>query len=51
LLHAGPISLPVRTGAIRTSGNRGSDAPDELLDAVVRLLRLLDGPGPQGLAH
>src|SRR6202048_4360375 len=43
LLQAGPGDLPRSTGTARP-GIAVSDAPDELLDAVVRLLRLLDRP-------
>jgi AraC-like DNA-binding protein len=43
LLQAGPGDLPAAAGAIRT-GIAVSDAPNELLDAFVRLLRLLDRP-------
>ncbi|MFG2074582.1 AraC family transcriptional regulator [Nonomuraea maritima] len=44
LLQAGPGELP-RATAAAPPGIAVSDAPDELLDAVVRLLRLLDRPG------
>ncbi|SDL14950.1 AraC-type DNA-binding protein [Nonomuraea maritima] len=44
LLQAGPGELP-RSTAAAPPGIAVSDAPDELLDAVVRLLRLLDRPG------
>ncbi|MEV4754286.1 AraC family transcriptional regulator [Micromonospora sp. NPDC049559] len=43
LLEAGPGDLPRSAGTTRP-GIAVSDAPDELLDAVVRLLRLLDRP-------
>jgi AraC-like DNA-binding protein len=43
LLEAGPGDLPRSLGTARP-GIVVSDAPDELLDAVVRLLRLLDRP-------
>jgi AraC-like DNA-binding protein len=43
LLQAGPGDLPRSTGAARP-GIAVSDAPDELLDAIVRLMRLLDRP-------
>jgi AraC-type transcriptional regulator len=43
LLQAGPGDLPPSPGTARP-GIAVSDAPDELLDAVVRLLRLLDRP-------
>ncbi len=43
LLQAGPGDLPRSAGTARP-GIAVSDAPDELLDAVVRLLRLLDRP-------
>lgn len=43
LLRAGSGDLP-RDGATPPSGLAVSDAPDELLDAVVRLLHLLDRP-------
>jgi AraC-like DNA-binding protein len=43
LLQAGPGDLPQSPGTARP-GIAVSDAPDELLDAVVRLLRLLDRP-------
>ena len=43
LLQAGPGDLPRSPGTARP-GIAVSDAPDELLDAVVRLLRLLDRP-------
>jgi AraC-like DNA-binding protein len=43
LLQAGSGDLPRSPGAARP-GIAVSDAPDELLDAVVRLLRLLDRP-------
>ncbi|GGO10842.1 AraC family transcriptional regulator [Microbispora bryophytorum] len=44
LLRTGPGEQPRSTGAA-PPGIAVSDAPDELLDAVVRLLRLLDRPG------
>ncbi|GAA1307097.1 AraC family transcriptional regulator [Pseudonocardia xinjiangensis] len=43
LLPAGPGDVPQSPGTARL-GIAVSDAPDELLDAVVRLLRLLDRP-------
>ncbi|MBB5786743.1 AraC family transcriptional regulator [Jiangella mangrovi] len=43
LLQAGPAALP-RDGAAAPSALAVSDAPAELLDTVVRLLRLLDQP-------
>jgi AraC-like DNA-binding protein len=43
LLQAGPADLPETSGVARP-GLAVSDAPAELLDAVVRLLRLLDRP-------
>ncbi|HWG23291.1 AraC family transcriptional regulator [Actinospica sp.] len=43
LLQAGPGDLPRSAGAARP-GIAVSDAPAELLDAIVRLLRLLDRP-------
>jgi AraC-like DNA-binding protein len=43
LLQAGPGDLPRSSGAVRP-GVAVTDAPDELLDAIVRLLRLLDRP-------
>ncbi|MFE4175489.1 AraC family transcriptional regulator N-terminal domain-containing protein [Streptomyces sp. NPDC056909] len=43
LLQAGPGEAP-RAGGSAVSGIAVSDAPDALLDAVVRLLRLLDEP-------
>lgn len=43
LLLAGAGDIP-RTGGGAPSGIAVSDAPDELLDAVIRMLRLLDGP-------
>ncbi|MGW6276169.1 AraC family transcriptional regulator N-terminal domain-containing protein [Kribbella sp. NPDC055071] len=43
LLQAGPADLPRSPGAARP-GIAVSDAPDQLLDAIVRLLRLLDRP-------
>ncbi|GIE35397.1 AraC family transcriptional regulator [Actinoplanes italicus] len=42
LLQAGPGDLPPPAGV--PSGLAVSDAPDELLDAVLRLVRLLDHP-------
>ncbi|MGN9909672.1 AraC family transcriptional regulator [Phytohabitans sp. LJ34] len=42
LLRAGPADLPRAGGP--PSGIAVSDAPDELLDAVIRLVRLLDQP-------
>ena len=47
LLRAGPGDLPRSSGTARP-GIAVSDAPDELLDAVVRLLRLLDQPRDRG---
>jgi AraC-like DNA-binding protein len=44
LLQAAPGDLPPVAGGT-PSGMAVSDAPDELVDAVVRLLRLLDRPG------
>jgi AraC-like DNA-binding protein len=44
LLQAGPGDLPRSPGTARP-GIAISDAPDELLDAVVRLLRLIGRPG------
>ncbi|MEE6260198.1 AraC family transcriptional regulator [Plantactinospora sonchi] len=44
LLEAGPDDLPKSPGAV-PPGVAVTDAPDELLDAIVRLLRLLDRPG------
>jgi AraC-like DNA-binding protein len=44
LLQAGPDDPPRHPGAARP-GIAVSDAPDDLLDAIVRLLRLLDRPG------
>ncbi|PZG16896.1 AraC family transcriptional regulator [Nonomuraea aridisoli] len=46
LLQTGPEEPPRSTGAA-PPGIAVSDAPDELLDAVVRLLRLLDRPEDQ----
>ncbi|WP_239083454.1 AraC family transcriptional regulator [Asanoa ishikariensis] len=46
LLQVGPAELPRSTGSARPA-IAVSDAPDELLDAVVRLLRLLDRPRDQ----
>jgi AraC-like DNA-binding protein len=43
LLHAGPGDLP-RSPNTTHPGIAVSNAPDELLDAIVRLLRLLDRP-------
>ncbi|MGH3248578.1 MAG: AraC family transcriptional regulator [Trebonia sp.] len=43
LLQAGPGDLPRSPGTARP-GIAVSDAPQELLDAIVRLLRLLDRP-------
>jgi AraC-like DNA-binding protein len=43
MLRAGPGDLPRSPGAARP-GIAVSDAPDELLDAIVRLLRLLGRP-------
>ncbi|MEU3188285.1 AraC family transcriptional regulator [Streptomyces sp. NPDC006923] len=43
LLQAGPGDAP-RAGGSAVPGIAVSDAPDDLLDAVVRLLRLLDEP-------
>jgi len=43
LLQTGPGDLP-RAPAAARPGIAVSDAPDELLDAIVRLLRLLDRP-------
>lgn len=43
LLQAAPGDVPA-TGAAAPSAMVVSDAPDELVDAVVRLLRLLDRP-------
>jgi AraC-like DNA-binding protein len=43
LLAAGPGDLPRSPGTARP-GIAVSDAPDELLDAIVRLLRLIDRP-------
>lgn len=48
LLQAGPGDLP-RTDPGTPPGIAVSDAPDELLDAVVRLLRLLDRPGDRAV--
>jgi AraC-like DNA-binding protein len=44
LLEAGPGDLPPRSPGIAGPGIAVSHAPDELLDAIVRLLRLLDRP-------
>jgi AraC-like DNA-binding protein len=44
LLQTGPGELP-RSPGTAPPGIAVSDAPEELLDAVVRLLRLLDRPG------
>ena len=43
MLRAGPGDLPRSAGSARP-GTAVSDAPDELLDAIVRLLRLLGRP-------
>ena len=43
LLRAGPTDLPPAPGGA-PSGIAVSDAPDELVDAAVRMLRLLDQP-------
>ncbi|GIG86966.1 AraC family transcriptional regulator [Plantactinospora endophytica] len=43
LLRVGPGDLPRSPGPVRP-GIAVTDAPDELLDAIVRLLRLLDRP-------
>ena len=43
LLRAGPTALPPAPGGA-PSGIAVSDAPDELVDAAVRMLRLLDQP-------
>ncbi len=43
MLQVGPLDLPRSLGTARP-GIAVSDAPDELLDAIVRLLRLLDRP-------
>ena len=43
LLRAGPTDLPPAPGGA-PSGIAVSDAPDELVDAAVRMLRLLDRP-------
>jgi hypothetical protein len=43
LLQAGPADLP-RFRSTARPGIAVSDAPDELLDAIARLLRLLDRP-------
>ena len=43
LLQAGPGDLPRASGTARP-GIAVSDAPEELLEAIVRLLRLLDRP-------
>jgi AraC-like DNA-binding protein len=43
LLQAGPGDLP-RSGGSARPGLAVSDAPEEVLDAIVRLLRLLDRP-------
>jgi AraC-like DNA-binding protein len=43
LLQAGPGDLPSSSSAARP-GIAVSDAPDELIEAIVRLLRLLDRP-------
>jgi AraC-like DNA-binding protein len=47
LLQAGPGDLPRSPGTARP-GIAVSDAPEELLDAIVRLLRLLDSPRDRG---
>ncbi|MFJ6483661.1 AraC family transcriptional regulator N-terminal domain-containing protein [Streptomyces sp. NPDC091682] len=44
LLQAGPGDTPRTTSGAAPSGMAVSDAPPALLDAVVRLLRLLDEP-------
>jgi AraC-like DNA-binding protein len=44
LLQTGPADLPRSPGRARP-GIAVSDAPDDLLEAIVRLLRLLDRPG------
>jgi AraC-like DNA-binding protein len=44
LLQAGPGYLARSRGTARPAAIAVSDAPDELLDAVVRLVRLLDRP-------
>ncbi|MFI6075029.1 AraC family transcriptional regulator N-terminal domain-containing protein [Actinoplanes sp. NPDC051343] len=43
LLEAGPGDLPMSPGVVRP-GIAVTEAPGELLDAIVRLLRLLDRP-------
>ena len=43
LLQAGPGDLP-RSAGVARPGIAVSDAPEELLDAIVRLLRLLGRP-------
>ncbi|WFE26785.1 AraC family transcriptional regulator [Solwaraspora sp. WMMD791] len=48
LLHAAPGDLPPVAGGT-PSGLAVSDAPAELVDAVVRLLRLLDRPGDRAV--
>ncbi|MCX4513915.1 AraC family transcriptional regulator [Streptomyces sp. NBC_01619] len=48
LLRSGPGDVP-RTGGGALPGIAVSDAPDALLDAVVRLLRLLDEPRDQAV--
>ncbi|MFJ6632244.1 AraC family transcriptional regulator N-terminal domain-containing protein [Streptomyces sp. NPDC091376] len=48
LLKSGPGDVP-RTGGGALPGIAVSDAPDALLDAVVRLLRLLDEPRDQAV--
>jgi hypothetical protein len=55
MVQAGPGDLP-RSGGTARPGIAVSDAPEELLDAIVRLLRLLgpaaepEGTGPAGQA-
>lgn len=44
LLQAGPGDLPRSGGGTARPGMAVSDAPADLLDAIVRLLRLLDRP-------
>jgi hypothetical protein len=48
LLQSGPGHIP-RAGGGAPSGIAVTDAPATLLDAVVRLLRLLDEPGDQAV--
>ncbi|MFD3441808.1 AraC family transcriptional regulator N-terminal domain-containing protein [Streptomyces sp. NPDC058685] len=48
LLQAGPGDVP-RAGGGASPGIAVSDAPDALLDAVIRLLRLLDEPRDQAV--